>query len=56
VIPLFLLATKLHICNMYLGLSEFQSEYGGYWGYMMAGCVLTVLPATILVISCRSTW
>ena len=33
-----------------LGLSEFQSEYGGYWSYMMAGCVLTVLPAIILVI------
>ena len=32
------------------GLSEFQSEYGGYWSYMMAGCVLTVLPAIILVI------
>ncbi len=33
-----------------LGLSEFQGEYGGYWSYMMAGCVLTVLPAIILVI------
>lgn len=40
--------------NLYtlnLGLSEFQSQYGGYWSYMMAGCVLTVLPAIILVIS-----
>jgi multiple sugar transport system permease protein len=34
-----------------LGLSEFQSEYGGYWSYMMVGCVLTVLPAIILVIA-----
>lgn len=33
-----------------LGLSQFQGEYGGYWSYMMAGCVLTVLPAIILVI------
>jgi multiple sugar transport system permease protein len=39
--------------NLYtlnLGLSEFQSQYGGYWSYMMAGCVMTVLPAIILVI------
>src|SRR5579875_1417684 len=40
--------------NLYtlnLGLSEFQSQYGGYWSYMMAGCVMTVLPAIILVIA-----
>ena len=40
---------SLSILN--LGLSEFQSEYGGYWSYTMAGCVLTVLPAIILVIT-----
>jgi multiple sugar transport system permease protein len=38
------------LCTLTLGLSEFQSQYGGYWSYMMAGCVMTVLPAIILVV------
>jgi len=40
--------------NLYtlnLGLSEFQSEYGSYWSYMMAGSVLAILPTMILVIA-----
>jgi multiple sugar transport system permease protein len=39
--------------NLYtlnLGLSEFQSEYGSYWSYMMAGSVLAILPTMVLVI------
>ena len=39
--------------NLYtlnLGLSEFQSEYGAYWSYEMAGCALAILPAMVLVI------
>lgn len=40
--------------NLYtlnLGLSEFQSEYGSYWSYMMAGSVLAILPTMVLVIA-----
>lgn len=40
--------------NLYtlnLGLSEFESQYGSYWSYMMAGSAVAILPTMILVIA-----
>lgn len=38
------------VSTLELGLSIFQSEYGGYWSYMMAGSMIAILPTVILVI------
>jgi multiple sugar transport system permease protein len=34
-----------------VGLSEFQGQFGAYWSYEMAGCVIAILPAIALVIA-----
>lgn len=39
-----------NLSTLTLGLSEFQSEFGSYTSYMMAGAVLTVIPTIVLVI------
>lgn len=39
-----------NLSTLTLGLSEFQSEFGSYTSYMMAGAVLTVIPTVVLVI------
>lgn len=39
-----------NLATLTLGLSQFQSEFGSYTSYMMAGAILTVLPTVLLVI------
>jgi multiple sugar transport system permease protein len=46
-----LIATQsTNLSTLTLGLSSFQSQYGSYWSYMMAGTLLAILPTVILVI------
>jgi multiple sugar transport system permease protein len=42
---------KESLYTLNVGLSEFQSEYGSYWSYEMAGCTLAILPTMLLVIA-----
>jgi multiple sugar transport system permease protein len=40
-----------NMSTLQLGLSVFQSEFGSYWSYMMAGSVLAILPTLVLVVA-----